>query len=488
MQVAIQARDMGRVMWAFRTHPHHGRNISQEVAAGWVGLTQPRLSRIENGSPVTNLSQLIRWANILGLPPNLRWFEAPTVTTTPQDEATTTQPERRAELERPSDGPLLLPVLLGSRPVLMPLDRSTLERHGLGATLDELVARGASGSPIDADLQDTMSPLSRRSLLTHDLVAAALPDIDLGELDHVTKAVEDARRYFDGPVVDYFRQQIASCMAGDGVRGPRKTLPLMLGLLGAIEESAHDVKPAVRRELLCVGAQGAEFCAWLYRDLRDLATAGTWHDRGMEWAQEARDYPMQAYLLMKKSQMAYDERGATRVLSLAQAAQHGPWELPVKVRAEITQQEALGMAMVGEPMPKVEHKLDEAQQLLAKADGEEQPGVIGSYFTETTLRLRNASCYTEAGKPGRAAELFGEVLAADQLSRRDAGYFQSRRASALALSGEPDEAAAVGLESAAVAKATNSQRTVRVLREVVRTLEPWRSRPGPHQLREALKN
>lgn len=35
------------VMHAFRTHPFHGRVITQEVAAGWVVVSQSRLSRIE---------------------------------------------------------------------------------------------------------------------------------------------------------------------------------------------------------------------------------------------------------------------------------------------------------------------------------------------------------------------------------------------------------------------------------------------------------
>src|SRR5215213_5365516 len=120
------------------------------------------------------------------------------------------------------------------------------------------------------------------------------------------------------------------------------------------------------------------------------------HRQGsMEWAQEAGDTAMQGYLLLKKSQMAYDERDALRVLTLAQATTEGPWRLPVKARAEATQQEALGMAMLGEPIRTVEHKLGEAQQLLTKAADEEQHGLLGAYFSDHTLRLRNANCYTE---------------------------------------------------------------------------------------------
>jgi len=143
--------------------------------------------------------------------------------------------------------------------------------------------------------------------------------------------------------------------------------------------------------------------------------------------------------------------------------------------------------MFGEPMDAVERKLDDARALLAALEpDDEQPGLLGAYFNEGTLLLRSASCYTEAGDPARAAALFYEVITSGALSRRDEGFFRARRASALALSGEPDEAATVGLESVQVAKAMNSERTIRVLMEVVRALNSWSHRPAVCALREAL--
>jgi 3-deoxy-D-manno-octulosonate 8-phosphate phosphatase KdsC-like HAD superfamily phosphatase len=145
------------------------------------------------------------------------------------------------------------------------------------------------------------------------------------------------------------------------------------------------------------------------------------------------------------------------------------------------------MAMLGEPLPAVERKLDDAHQVLAQATvDDEQPCVLGTYFNDNTLLLRNASSFTEAGKPGRAAVVFGDVLANASLSRRDTGYFRARRAVALALSGEPDEAAQVGLKSVDVAIATNSRRTLRILAEVVHTLTPWKGRPAVRELHDAM--
>jgi transcriptional regulator with XRE-family HTH domain len=62
----------------------------------------------------------------------------------------------------------------------------------------------------------------------------ALPALDVDEQQHVAAALADARRYLDGPVVDYFRRQLETCMADDGERGPTITLPTVLGLLRTV--------------------------------------------------------------------------------------------------------------------------------------------------------------------------------------------------------------------------------------------------------------
>jgi hypothetical protein len=328
-------------------------------------------------------------------------------------------------------------------------------------------------------------PISRRSLLTHGVAAAALPALGLDEAEHVAKALANSRRYLDGTVIEYFHGQLETAKADDGQLGPKKALPMVLGILGAIEQSARDARPDVRRELLAVGARGAEFAGWLYRDVHDQATATYWQDRAMEWAQEAGDFPMQGYVLLKKAQMAYDNRDAVRVLTLAQAAQDGPWRLPPQVRAEVAQQEARGLAMLGEPMAAVEAKLEEARRHFARFTNDDGSR-LGTHYSGSSLTLQTASCYIEAGKPQRAAALYDDVLQTSTLSQRDQGYFLARRASALALSGEPDDAAVVGLRSIHLAEITSSARTTRELGRTVSTLRPWSSRPKPCELREAL--
>jgi tetratricopeptide (TPR) repeat protein len=74
---ALTARHMGRVVHAYRRNPWHGQPLSQTVVAGWVGLNQTQLSRIETGAPSQDLAKLIQWARVLRIPTALLWFSVP---------------------------------------------------------------------------------------------------------------------------------------------------------------------------------------------------------------------------------------------------------------------------------------------------------------------------------------------------------------------------------------------------------------------------
>lgn len=78
LQEALRSRHMGRVIRAYRHHPYHGRTaLPQEIVAGWVGITQAQLSRIEHGSPIVHLDRLMHWATVLGIPEQHLWFALP---------------------------------------------------------------------------------------------------------------------------------------------------------------------------------------------------------------------------------------------------------------------------------------------------------------------------------------------------------------------------------------------------------------------------
>lgn len=360
----------------------------------------------------------------------------------------------------PGEPTVCLPLVVDGQPVLAPIDAFTLGGIGLGAFI------GAAKPPVPDPL---------------------LPALDPDEHERLAALRQNPRRYADDTAVTVLTQQLEECKADDQAAGPAGTLPVVLVLLRIIDKYARDVTPDIRRKLLSLGARGAEFAGWLYRDLRSLSQAATWYDRATSWAQEAGDLPMQGYVLLKKSQMAYDERDALRVVTLGRAAHEGPWQLPGKVQAEVVQQSARGLAMTGATLDDVRRRLDDAHNILAGCDADDQNSAnLATHYSPAQLRLQTASCYMEAGHPQMAADLYGEVLSGVHLQVRDRGYFLARRAHSLALAGRPDDAADTGLEAVPLAEATGSARSRRELERTVTVLQPWRNRPGPRDLREAL--
>ncbi|MFI6291959.1 XRE family transcriptional regulator [Nonomuraea sp. NPDC050790] len=421
---------MGKVVRAYRTHLYHGKVISQATAASWLYLTQSQLSRIESGPPVQDMDRCIQWAHTLRIPADLLWFALP-------------GEEKAEDHERP--------------------------------TVAHLAEDGFPG--------EEMSELLRRMFLKRGLAAITLPAMGLEELAHIVAALDNARRYSDLEVVGHFQIQLATCAAKDRERGPKQSIPLVLGLMAAIEHMAREAQPAVRRALLQTGAHAAEFAGWLYRDIAVPEMAGYWRDRAVEWAQAAGDFPMQGYVLLKKSQAAWDGRDALRMLTLAEAAQAGPWSLPLRVRAEATQQEARGHAMLSGDLAVIESKLSEARELLA--EDTEATG-IAAHYDEALFGLQCAICYCEAQEPARALELYEEWLSPDAFSRRDYGYFLALKSETLASAGAPDAAASTGLEALRLARETTSARTHQEVLRLVEQLRPWRDRERVRELAHAV--
>jgi tetratricopeptide (TPR) repeat protein len=259
----------------------------------------------------------------------------------------------------------------------------------------------------------------------------------------------------------------------------------VLGIIAAIEHGARQVRPDIRRQLLAVGARAAEFAGFLYRDIGSPETAAYWRDRATEWAQEGGHPAMQGYVVLRKSQAAWDERDALRMLTLAQAAQDSIWRLPPPVRAEAAQQEARGYAMLGGSPGEMERKLDQAMELMETgldADGES----LGSGYTKSLLAMQTAICYREAGQPGQAVDIYSRQLAESAFSHRDFGYFRALMAGALAAAGEPGEACEAGMQAISIAQETCSVRTGSELTRVAGQLRRWKHRPDVRELQALI--
>jgi len=183
------------------------------------------------------------------------------------------------------------------------------------------VYRCAVADLVDAVDLAHMTP-GQRTLLTSPPSPSAPPRVALA--DRVTGAIRDPARFLDSEVLAAIRLQLDVAQTLDGRLGAAAALPGALGAVSAVTALASDAPEPVRRDTLVLAARAAEFVGWCYRDLADTDRARLWYDRAMEWAQASGDLFLQGFLLIRKSQMAYDQADGARVLCSPAQRSRGP--------------------------------------------------------------------------------------------------------------------------------------------------------------------
>lgn len=268
-------------------------------------------------------------------------------------------------------------------------------------------------------------------------------------------------------VLEHLHSQLGMLAALDGRHGARAALVGAQGVVDVATTVARDADGDAG--LMSCAAQAAEFVGWLYRDMADPTRATHWYERAMEFAQAGGDAAMQGFVLMRKSQMAYESRNGQRVHMLAKAALDGPWRLPDRLHAEAVLQVARGDLMLGRSINM--HDVIERARDTAP---------------DTDLMVREATCWIEAGEPECAVELYETSIGKADVSERDSGYYRSRQAGALAAAAQPDIAAELAHEALLTSQQTGSLRTRQAVQEAGAALAPWRSRDAVASLEDAL--
>ncbi|MFF3067216.1 tetratricopeptide repeat protein [Kitasatospora sp. NPDC057936] len=370
-----------------------------------------------------------------------------------------------------------------ARYVLTEMFDAPLERLGFVPLPSKPIRLGtATGSKSDVE-----EPMLHRSFMSGPL---ATPLLDLAALEHLTAAACNAYRFADHELVGHLRDALDDTARTDLRVGSHRALPAALGILSATSTTARDARPAIRRELLVLGARAAEFAAWLHHDAGapDQVVA-YWHNQAKEWATFTNDEAMHAYVLMRQAQIL-GRHDAARMLDLARAATSGPSKLPARAHAEALQQQARGMAMTGAHPDQIARVLDQAHAALDRADRPAEPpsctGPLGDGYTRERLLIQTAIRLREAGRPVEAIAAFQAHLTAEAFAPRDRAHYSAFLAGALADLGEPDEAAAVALKALRVATDVRSRQAIGALHGTAKTLFPYRQRPQVRELHERL--
>lgn len=446
---ALDERHIGRVFAAYRNHPHHTTTLSQETLAGWLGITQTRLSRIESGEAVTDLTKLIRWAEALGIPEDLLWFKLPR----PRRSETPSTPAPGASPASPAAPGLLdLSPGGGAGPVADP--------YRVIANIGEVV----------------IVAIDRRTFLAGS-GAGFLVGGNVMPLASYQRVAPEAIEHLAAQLDGYYR--------ADAALGPHTVIPSVLVQQELIRQFLRVASGSARHALLRTSVAYAGLTTWLYQDAGDLATASHWANQALELAHRVGDTQLVRHALTNKAMICTDQQDGPGTLDLTSAALADENALCAKVRVQAMQQTAHGYALIGDRRG-TDYALDKAAALLSRVD-DDYPWFNACRRTPGYIDVQRATCYNRLGLGREALPLWEQVISALPVTaRRDKGVYRARQAVALAQTGDPEAAADAVAQAVTVAQETSSARLRQELHGVWHHLTPWHDHETGHEVKALL--
>src|SRR5882757_1342239 len=211
----------------------------------------------------------------------------------------------------------------------------------------------------------------------------------------------------------------------------------------------------LRRTLLSVSAQYAEFLGWLHEETDDWDGAEHWTARAMQQAQAAEDRDMVAYAYVRMSELATGDHD--RMIGLARAAQREP-EINPALRVLALQQEARGLAQAqaeADCLARLEHALG----LMDRVQHPETEEYRVGYWTDIEhVETERAACLLELGRAQEAITLYSGMRTKwGHVCPWYQGVHTAKLARAYATVGDLDAATAAGLDAASLARVTGSE-------------------------------
>ncbi len=440
---------MGRVIAAYRNHPHHTVALSQETVAGWMGITQTQLSRIESGEPATDLTKLIRWAELLHIPEDLLWFKLPR--------------------QRPNEATSApAPVVSPTAPAVPDI---------LGVPPGDSAAPPADPYRVIANVGEVVIvAIDRRTFLAGS-GAGFLVGGTVMPLASYQQVAPEAIEYLVAQLDGYYR--------ADAALGPHAVIPSVLVQQELIRQFLRVARGPERHALLRTSVAYAGLTTWLYQDAGDLVTASHWANQALELAHRVGDTQLVRHALTNKAMICTDQQDGPGTLDLTSAALTDENGLCAKVRVQAMQQTAHGYGLIGDRRG-AEYALDKAAALLARVD-DDYPWFNACRRTPGYIEVQRATCYNRLGLGREALPLWEQVISAlPSTARRDKGVYRARQATAHAQAGNPEAAADAVTHAVTVAQETSSARLRQELHGVWQHLTPWHDHEIGRQVKALL--
>lgn len=439
LQRALAAREMGKVIRAYRQHRHHGhRGLSQDDVAVWASISQGQLSRLENGPPIVRLDRLIFWAQLLKLPQAHLWFALP-------------------------DGEL------SGEPTESGHEGSGL-RHSVDAD-DQLSVEGE------------LSQLQATQRSAAVLTAIGLP----AQLGHLLSpgALSNHLRIEH---LQLFESAMATLEQRDATNGGGAALDVAVTLHGRVLRWLEDVKPSLSTSVQVLSCELSALVAWLAYDAGKSSLAKQYVNEALASARftDATNADLRA---MNTLCLLLSDRGRPHdALQCAEQAKRlADGQATRRTKALLHVRSARTHAKLGDARG-FRQELDIAEDHLQAA--EETAGDDPSwvrFLNRAELAAVIGGSHLLLGEPNRAASAYRVAVEASEPS--DLRNTLSRTlwlAEALLRQGDVSSASTTALATVADVRALSSARVVRRLHRLRRTIDRYAtSVPAAADLAEA---
>ncbi|MGH3870751.1 MAG: helix-turn-helix domain-containing protein [Pseudonocardiaceae bacterium] len=470
MRVAFASRHMGTVIRAYRCHPFHGRRpLPQDVVAGWIGVTQGQLSRIENGPTIVHLDRLMHWARVLRIPSSCLWF------TLPEDD--------RAAMP----GVSLVPAAAG-RSALIALD-----------DVDVSLCWAPTGT-VEIVSQFTRKDLTLdRREVTHMLAGVAFGSALLEPLERwLSGATEKPRAGRLGSVGYQEVEQIEKTARifhgwddqfGGGLR--RKAVVGQLNEVAILLRSSHPAE--IRRRLFGAMAQLSKTAAMMSWDSGHQALAQRYYVLALRASKAAGDRAFGANVMAAMARQLLYLGHANDALELMRLAQeNSAGYVTASVRAMLHTREAWAYSKLGRTSA-FRRATGKAEDALTEAKPAEDPYWI-TYFDVAELEGTIGGRLRELAHQDKqlADETAGRISQAIALRRpgqlRSSALDQIGLAEVRLIQGEMEEASRLGHQAAALVEQTSSDRVRVKLAGLYQYSNAYHNVPVVASLRDRIRS
>lgn len=281
----------------------------------------------------------------------------------------------------------------------------------------------------------------------------------------------DHPRGADRGAVDALHGVLANMRRLEDSIGARPLIAATAGPLSLVEALADEAHGDIRRDVVDLAGQWAQFAGWLRAATDNPDGARRWYARTLEYATESGNKDLVATSLSMRGNLAWMARRPGPVVGLsAAAAEHARSR---SIQAIAAQQQARGYAVLGDA-DAVDEQLDRATELMAAAaeDPEDQPGWI-YFYSSGYLQLQRGLAYRLLGRSEDAIAQLTAGLAAtggDVRSSEFVAKYVLHLAEAQADAGNLDVAAELLGEVRSVALTTGSTQLLTAVDRIARRL------------------